>query len=107
MFVQIDLGPKVRVVAQSPRALDDPAAAARDAPPRAWHDAATPTLEALSARNWRRTDAARLLHLNRQALYARIERIERLLDTELNDPESRLALELALRVHRQTAGERI
>jgi purine catabolism regulator len=148
-LVVVAAGPAVdgwdQLAAAFRRAINT-AAAARDAPPRAWHDAATPTLdgllhtlrnnpqlrefaaqrlapllehdrrraskllptlEALSARNWRRTDAARLLHLNRQALYARIERIERLLDTELNDPESRLALELALRVHRQTAGERI
>lgn len=56
-----------------------------------------PTLEALCAHGWRKTDAARALHLNRQALYSRLERIETLLDVDLSDPEQTLSLHLALR----------
>jgi purine catabolism regulator len=46
-----------------------------------------------------KAEAARLLHLNRQSLYARIARIEDLLAVSLDDPETivtfRLALQLA------------
>jgi PucR family transcriptional regulator, purine catabolism regulatory protein len=146
--VVVAAGPAVahwEELAEALRRTSDAAAAAREAPARPWHDAATPTLdtllhslrnsgqlrefaaqrlapllehdrrraakllptlEALSAQNWRRSDAARALHLNRQALYARIARIERLLRVDLSEPESRLSLEVALRVQRQLDGGR-
>ncbi len=56
-----------------------------------------PTLEALCAGGWRKAEAARMLHLNRQALYNRLARIEELLDVDLADPEQTLTLHLALR----------
>jgi purine catabolism regulator len=56
-----------------------------------------PTLEALCAGGWRKAEAARALHLNRQALYNRLARIEELLDVDLGDPEQTLTLHLALR----------
>jgi purine catabolism regulator len=57
-----------------------------------------PTLQALYRQGWRKSDAARALHLNRQSLYPRLERIEQLLGVDLESPEDRLALELALRL---------
>jgi len=39
---------------------------------------------------------ARRLHLSRPALYARLERLERLLGVDLDDPESRTSLHVAL-----------
>ncbi|CAB4903210.1 unannotated protein [freshwater metagenome] len=56
-----------------------------------------PTLEALCAGGWRKAEAARALHLNRQALYNRLARVEELLDVDLADPEQTLTLHLALR----------
>jgi purine catabolism regulator len=56
-----------------------------------------PTLEALCTGGWRKAEAARMLHLNRQALYNRLARIEELLDVDLSDPEQMLTLHLALR----------
>ena len=56
-----------------------------------------PTLEALCAGGWRKAEAARALHLNRQALYNRLARIEELLNVDLTDPEQTLTLHLALR----------
>ncbi|MFN8203285.1 MAG: helix-turn-helix domain-containing protein [Solirubrobacteraceae bacterium] len=47
-----------------------------------------PTLEALCAAGGRRAEAARALHLNRQALYDRIARLERVLDADLSDPNT-------------------
>lgn len=58
-----------------------------------------PTLRALCDQNWRKSEAARTLHLNRQSLYPRLERIEELLDVDLESQDDRLALELALRMH--------
>lgn len=55
-----------------------------------------PTLAALCAHGGRKAEAARALHLNRQGLYARIERIERLLGVDLSDHETMLRLDLAL-----------
>lgn len=57
-----------------------------------------PTLRALCDQNWRKSEAARTLHLNRQSLYPRLERIEELLDVDLERQDDRLALELALRM---------
>ncbi len=55
-----------------------------------------PTLQALCDTGWSKTEAARALHLTRQALYRRVERIEGLLDVDLGDPEQALAVQLAL-----------
>lgn len=56
-----------------------------------------PTLEALCANGWRKAEASRALHLNRQALYNRLARIEELLQVDLSDPEQTMTLHLALR----------
>ncbi|HMJ04057.1 MAG TPA: PucR family transcriptional regulator [Conexibacter sp.] len=63
-----------------------------------------PTLEALCAHGGRKAETARALHLNRQALYRRIERIERLLAVDLDDPRALLRLHVALEARRY-AGE--
>jgi len=55
-----------------------------------------PTLEALCDHGWRKADTARALHLDRKSLYPRIERLERLLGASLDDPKTRLSLELAI-----------
>lgn len=72
------------------------------------HDAARrvallPTLEALCAEGGNKAQAARALHLNRQALYPRLERIGELLDADLDDPETLVTLHLAVRAYRLTA----
>ena len=56
------------------------------------------TLEALLEHNGHKADTARALHLERQSLYNRIERIESMLDVDLGDPDTRLSLHLALRI---------
>lgn len=56
-----------------------------------------PTLDALFAHGGRKAETARALHLERQSLYHRLRRIEGLLGGELDDPQTRLGLELALR----------
>jgi len=58
-----------------------------------------PTLRALAGQGWRKSEAARVLSLNRQSLYPRLERIEELLGVDLESQDDRLALELALRIH--------
>jgi purine catabolism regulator len=55
-----------------------------------------PTLEALLANGGRKAETARALHLNRQALYHRLTRIEQLLGVDLGDPEQLLTLHVAL-----------
>ena len=45
-------------------------------------------------------ETARELHLNRQTLYNRLARIGELLGTDLDDPQTVLALSLALRARR-------
>jgi purine catabolism regulator len=55
-----------------------------------------PTLQVLCNQGWRKAEAARVLHLNRQSLYPRLERIEQLLGVDLENHQDRLALELAL-----------
>ncbi len=57
-----------------------------------------PTLRALAGQGWRKSEAARVLNLNRQSLYPRLERIEQLLGVDLENQDDRLALELALRI---------
>jgi sugar diacid utilization regulator len=59
-----------------------------------------PTLDALCEHNWQKAAAARALHLQRQALYHRVERIARLLAADLEDPRTRFGLDLAVRAHR-------
>jgi purine catabolism regulator len=56
-----------------------------------------PTLEAYCAHGGRKAETARALHLERQSLYHRLERIERLLGEDLSDNDTVLALHLALR----------
>jgi purine catabolism regulator len=60
------------------------------------------TLEAYLAHSGRKAEAARALHLTRQSLYLRLERLERLLDVDLEDPDVILALHLAVRALRLT-----
>ncbi|MFE3514278.1 PucR family transcriptional regulator [Streptomyces sp. NPDC059166] len=69
---------------------------------RTGRPALLPTLEAYLAHAGRKAEAARDLHLNRQTLYNRLARIGELLGTDLDDPESVLALSLALRARRHT-----
>jgi purine catabolism regulator len=59
-----------------------------------------PTLEALCAHHWRKAETARALNLDRRSLYPRLERLQRVLDADLDDRDTRLGLELALRVWR-------
>ncbi|MBM7417385.1 MULTISPECIES: PucR family transcriptional regulator [Nocardiaceae] len=59
------------------------------------------TLQVLLRLNGRKAEAARALHLERQSLYSRVERIESLLEVDLDDPDTRLGLHLALRIMRQ------
>lgn len=58
-----------------------------------------PTLEALFAHGGRKAETARALHLERQSLYHRLARIESLLEGDLDDPPTRLGMELAVRAH--------
>ncbi|MEV6104327.1 PucR family transcriptional regulator [Streptomyces sp. NPDC051940] len=59
-----------------------------------------PTLETYLAHAGRKAETARELHLNRQTLYKRLARISELLGTDLDDPQTVLALTLALRARR-------
>ncbi|MEV2217890.1 PucR family transcriptional regulator [Streptomyces sp. NPDC050997] len=59
-----------------------------------------PTLETFLAHAGRKAETARELHLNRQTLYNRLARIGELLGTDLDDPQTVLALSLALRARR-------
>lgn len=59
-----------------------------------------PTLQTLCANGGHKAETARALHLNRQALYHRIERIERLLGVDLSDPTELLTLHLAVEARR-------
>ncbi|MGX2998026.1 PucR family transcriptional regulator [Streptomyces sp. JNUCC 64] len=61
-----------------------------------------PTLESYLAHAGRKAETARELHLNRQTLYNRLARIGELLGTDLDDPQTVLALSLALRACRHT-----
>jgi PucR family transcriptional regulator, purine catabolism regulatory protein len=56
-----------------------------------------PTLQALCEHHWHKADAARALGIQRQSLYARVERLHRVLEADLEDPETRLGLDLAVR----------
>ncbi|RLU92034.1 transcriptional regulator [Streptomyces griseocarneus] len=59
-----------------------------------------PTLETYLTHAGRKAETARELHLNRQTLYDRLSRIARLLGTDLEDPQTALSLNLALRARR-------
>ncbi|MFE7570119.1 PucR family transcriptional regulator [Streptomyces sp. NPDC057539] len=61
-----------------------------------------PTLEVYLAHAGRKAETARELHLNRQTLYNRLARIAELLGTDLDDPQTVLALSLALWARRHT-----
>jgi purine catabolism regulator len=60
-----------------------------------------PTLEALCLHGGHKADTARELHLGRTALYARLRRIERALDVDLDDSDTLFLLRLALHAHHQ------
>ena len=60
------------------------------------------TLEVYLASGGRKAEAARLLHLERQSLYLRLQRVERLLGVDLDDPDAVLGLHLAVRALRVT-----
>jgi PucR family transcriptional regulator, purine catabolism regulatory protein len=62
-----------------------------------------PTLEAFCAHGGHKAETARTLHLGRQALYHRLDRIEELLGADLDDEDTRLGLHLALRARRLEA----
>jgi purine catabolism regulator len=59
-----------------------------------------PTLLTLCEHHWHKSEAARALSIQRQSLYARIDRLRRVLDADLEEPETRLGLELAVRALR-------
>jgi purine catabolism regulator len=59
-----------------------------------------PTLEALAAHDGRKAATARALNMNRQALYARIERIEEIIGCDLSAGGTIAAIDLAIRAHR-------
>ncbi|WP_035130254.1 PucR family transcriptional regulator [Conexibacter woesei] len=63
-----------------------------------------PTLEALCLHGGRKAETSRALHLNRQALYDRITRLEQVLDADLSDARTLLALHVALEARRHGAG---
>lgn len=55
-----------------------------------------PTLRAFLESGGQKATAARMLHLERRSLYYRLERIEAMLDTDLDDPSARLRVQVAL-----------
>jgi PucR family transcriptional regulator, purine catabolism regulatory protein len=59
-----------------------------------------PTLEVYLRHAGRKAETARALHLNRQTLYDRLARIARLLGSDLEDPQTVLALGVALQARR-------
>lgn len=67
---------------------------------RSSRPALLPTLETYLAHAGRKAETARELRLNRQTLYNRLARIAELLGTDLDDPQTVLALSLALRARR-------
>jgi purine catabolism regulator len=60
------------------------------------------TLEVYLQCGGRKAEAARVLHVERQSLYLRLERVEKLLGVELSDPDTLLGLHVALRALRLT-----
>jgi purine catabolism regulator len=59
-----------------------------------------PTIEALCDHGGRKAETARAMHLNRQALYDRIARLEQVLDVDTGDPRVLLELQLAIQARR-------
>ena len=64
-----------------------------------------PTLLAFLDAGGRKAETSRELHLSRQSLYQRLDRIEDLLSCSLEDPTTRLELHLASRALRHLASE--
>jgi len=58
------------------------------------------TLEVFFARNTNVSEAARVLHVHRNTLNYRLQRIVEICGLDLYDAEARLALQLALKIHR-------
>jgi purine catabolism regulator len=63
-----------------------------------------PTLEALLENGGHKAQTARALHLNRQALYDRLTRLEELLGADLSDSQQMLTLHVALHARRYLDG---
>jgi PucR family transcriptional regulator, purine catabolism regulatory protein len=61
--------------------------------------ALVPALRAYFAAGGRKSAAAEIAHLSRPAFYERLDRIERVLGTDLSDPETALSLQVALLAH--------
>jgi len=61
------------------------------------------TLEAFLHCGGRKTEAAAVLGIERQSLYHRLSRIESILDINLKDGDSALALHLAVMIRRLLA----
>ena len=64
-----------------------------------------PTLRALCEHHWHKAEAARALSIQRQSPYARVDRLRRVLGADLDEPETRLGLELAVRALRTDDAE--
>ncbi len=64
----------------------------------------TSTLETFLECGGNKTETARMLHLERQSLYHRLDRIEDLLGETLGDEDTRLGLHLAIRARRLIPG---
>lgn len=63
------------------------------------------TVEVLAACNWSASRAARRLFLLRNSVLYRRARIEAILGRDLDDPEQRLLLTVAVRMHRHHGKE--
>jgi purine catabolism regulator len=61
--------------------------------------ALVPALRAYFAAGGKKSAAAEIAHLSRPAFYERLDRIERVLGTDLADPEAALSLQVALLAH--------
>jgi len=61
------------------------------------------TLETFFAHNGNLTQTAEALYIHRNTLIYRLERIASMLNIDLDKPENRLAVQLALYIHRMTA----
>lgn len=64
------------------------------------------TLEAYFESNGNLSQAAEALFIHRNTLIYRLERLTRIMHLDLNEQENRLAIQLALRIHRMTKGHR-
>ena len=64
----------------------------------------THTLETFLESGGNKTETARKLHLERQSLYHRLDRIEKILGSSLEDEDTRLGLHIALRARRLIPG---